>query len=221
MIQLSRRRLGAMALGAGLAGWRPTRAATPIPPAKNLRFSITRNNSEIGYHELRFDQSGNDLVVYIDVKMRVGLGPFTFFHYRHQGEERWQNGQFVSLHTSTNDDGDKVEVHAEHAGDHIRIEATGLVSQNVPPTTLPLTHWNVACMRNKLFNPQDGTVLQETSVDRGNETVALGNGAHVEATRYALAGKAPIDDWYDENQIWSKLTAKVKDGSTLIYTRQA
>ena len=219
MIVIHRRSLGGMVLGTSLLGWRRS-SANPVLPAQKLRFIVSRNNSDIGFHELSFDQAGKDLAVHINVQMHVGLGPFTIFHYHHQGEERWRGGQFMSLETQTNDDGDKLHVHAQRIGDHIRVEATGLAPQDLPGTALPLTHWNVACMHAQLFNPQDGTVMQEKTVSRGSELVALANGTRVEATRYALNGKAPINDWYDEKQVWTKLTAKVKDGSSLIYTRQ-
>ena len=219
MMLLRRQCLGGLLLGASLSTWRLCQA-NPVPPAQKLRFIISRNGSDIGFHELTFDAAGEDLVVHIDVQMRVGLGPFTFFRYHHQGEERWHGGQFISLDTTTDDDGDKLHVHARRAADHIRVEATGLAPQDLPANALPLTHWNVACMRTKLFNPQDGTVLQEKSVSRGSEVVELANGTRVAATRYALSGKAPIDDWYDDKQVWTKLKATVKDGSTLIYTRQ-
>jgi hypothetical protein len=218
-MMLDRRSLGGLLLGASLVGFRPVRA-NPVPPAKALRFRVTRNGCDIGSHEVNFEQAGDDLVVHIDVQMRVGFGPFTFFRYHHQGEERWQAGRFVSLVTQTNNNGAQLQVQARRAGDQIRVEATGLAPQNLPGTALPLTHWNVACMHSRLFNPQDGTVLQEVSMPRGSEMVALGNGSKVEATRYALDGKAPIDDWYDEKQVWTALRAKVKDGSTLVYTRQ-
>ncbi len=216
---LGRRSLAGLVAGAALVGWRPLRA-NPVPPVKALRFLVTRDGSEIGSHAVSFEQAADDLIVHIDVHMRVGLGPFTFFHYHHQGEERWRGGQFVSLQTQTDDNGDPLSVHARREGDRVRIDATGLAPQDLPGTALPLTHWNVACMHEQLFNPQDGTVLQEMSVARGSEMVALGNGSKVQATRYALAGKAPIDDWYDDTQVWTALRAKVKDGSTLIYTRQ-
>jgi hypothetical protein len=208
-----------MAIGTAFVGWRPVRA-DPVPPDKTLRFRITRNGSEIGSHVLSFEQSNDDLIVHIDVHMRVGLGPFTFFRYSHQGLEHWRGGQFISLHTQTDDNGEPLYVHAERIADHIHVEATGLAPQNLPGSALPLTHWNVACMRAKLFNPQDGTLLQEMSVPRGNELVALCNGSKVEATRYALAGKPPIDEWYEENRIWTALRARVKDGSILNYERQ-
>jgi hypothetical protein len=219
MTMFHRRSLGGMLLGAGLLGWRGS-SANPVPPAQKLRFIISRNNSDIGSHEVSFDPAGEDLAVHINVQMRVGFGPLTFFHYHHRGEERWRGGQFISLQTQTDDDGDQLHVHAQRTGDHIRVQATGLAPQDLPGTALPLTHWNVACMHAQLFNPQDGTVMQEKSEPRGSEVVVLANGTRVQATRYALNGKAPINDWYDEKQVWTKLTAKVKDGSSLIYTRQ-
>jgi len=214
-----RRDLGHMVVGAALVGWRPARA-NPVPPGKSLRFLVTRNGSEIGSHVLSFAQEGDDLVVHIDVQMRVGLGPFTFFHYRHQGEERWRGGQFVSLQTETDHNGDALRVRAQRKGDRVRVEATGLAPQDLPGNALPLTHWNVACMHARLFNPEEGVVIPETTVPRGNEMVVLSNGSKVQATRYALAGKAPIDDWYDDTQTWTALRATVKDGSILTYIRQ-
>jgi hypothetical protein len=218
-MMLSRRCFAGMAIGTALAGLRPARA-NPVPPGKTLHFLITRNGSEIGSHALSFEQNSEDLTVRIEVHMRVGLGPITFFRYSHQGVERWRNGQFISLHTQTDHNGDPRYVNAERIADQIHIEATNLAPQNLPGNALPLTHWNVACMHSKLFNPEDGTALQEVSVPRGHEMVALCNGSKVQATRYALAGKAPIDDWYDDSQVWTALRAQVKDGSILNYQRQ-
>ncbi len=218
-MMIGRRSLGGLALGATLAGWQ-TLHANPVPAAKFLCFRITRNGSEIGAHTLTFSQTGEDLIARINVHMRVGLGPITFFRYHHEGEERWRNGQFISLQTQTDDNGDALRVNARRIDDHIRIEATNQVPLDLPPTALPLTHWNIACMNAKLFNPQDGTVLQERSVARGREMVALTNGSQVQAQRYALDGKAPIVDWYDQSQVWTALRATVKDGSVLQYTRQ-
>jgi hypothetical protein len=216
---LSRRGLGGLALGTILSGWQRAHA-NPVPPGNALSFKISRNGSEIGTHKLLFEQTGDDLVVHIDVHMRVGLGPFTFFHYHHQGEERWHAGQFMRLQTQTDDNGDALHVDARRIGDHISVQASSLAPQDLSGSALPLTHWNIACMHTSLFNPQDGTVMQERSSPLGNQMIALANGSKVEATRYALAGKAPLDDWYDETQVWTALRAKVKDGSILHYARQ-
>ena len=218
---IGRRGFGGLVLCAAFFGPSALRAATPtpIPPTKNLRFSIARNGSTIGTHELTFEPSGDDLLVRIEVHMRVGLGPFTFFRYHHQGEERWQGGKFVSLHTVTDHNGEALTVSAQRDGEHIRVQATGIADQSLQGDVLPLTHWNVACMHTRLFNPETGILLDEVSKSKGQDMVKLSNGDPVEATHYALAGKAPIDDWYDEKQVWTALRASVRDGSVLHYTR--
>jgi hypothetical protein len=218
---LSRRSFGRLVVAGSVIGVRPLRAGSLIAPDKPLSFSVLRNGCEIGHHELRFEQAGDDLVVHIDARMRVGFGPITFFRYHHQGEERWSGGRFMSLVTQTDNNGDALRVEARRVANGIRIEATNQAPLILPGDALPLTHWNVAAMCTRLFNPQDGKPLHEMSKRLGMDVVALGDGKRVEAVRYCLDGKVPIDDWYDKSQVWTALQAKVKDGSTLRYVRSA
>jgi len=190
-----------------------------VPPADVLKFDVHRNECVIGQHVLRFTHEGDDLVVRIDVQMRVGFGPITLFRYHHQGEERWRAQKFVSLTTRTDNNGTPLQVKANRIGDAVMVEATGSPVRRLPVDALPLTHWNVACMQATLFNPQDGTILPDIGVARGREIVTLGDGKSVAAIRYSLAGKAPIDDWYDDKMVWTALRAPVKDGSVLRYVR--
>jgi len=218
---LTRRALGGFGLASGLmlAGFRASATPPVIAPSGRLAFTIMRKNCVIGSHTLQFERTGDDTIVHIDVQMRVGFGPITFFRYRHQGEERWQGDRFVSLETRTDNDGAALQVHAQRVGDQVRVETTGLAPQSLPGDTLPLTHWNIACMHCGLFNPQNGKTVPETTVPRGQDLVVLANGSHVQATRYSLDGKTPIDDWYDGHGVWTALRATVQDGSVLNYLR--
>jgi len=218
---LTRRGFGGAAVAASIMGLRPVRAELPVAPGKRLSFTVLRNGCEIGQHELRFEQSGDDLVVRIEARMRVGFGPITFFRYHHQGEERWRNGQFASLETRTDNNGEALAVSARRVAEGISVQATNLAPLVLPGDALPLTHWNVAAMSTRLFNPQDGKPLHAVSKRCGLDMVALGDGKRIEAMRYSLDGKVPIDDWYDRSQIWTALQARVKDGSVLRYVRQA
>jgi hypothetical protein len=198
---VGRRAFGGMMASSMVLGARNV-FSMPVPPANVLKFDVHRNECTIGQHMLRFAQEGDDLVVLIDVQMRVGFGPITFFRYHHQGEERWRSGQFLSLKTQTDNNGTPLQVKASRVGDGVVVEATGSPVQHLPADALPLTHWNVACMKATLFNPQDGKILADTGVVRGREIVTLGDGKSVAAMRYSLAGKAPIDDWYDDKNVW-------------------
>jgi hypothetical protein len=125
----------------------------------------------------------------------------------------------MSLVTQTDNNGDAMRLTARRVAGGIRIEATNQAPVILPGDALPLTHWNMAAMSARLFNPQDGKPLHEASKRLGMDVVALGDGKQIEAVRYSLNGKLPIDDWYDKNQVWTALQARVKDGSVLRYVR--
>lgn len=201
---------------------RPRRAAATIPgvpPSGRLDFVVSRNGSRIGTHALRFSSDGADLVVAIDVHFRVGFGPITFYRYAHHGEERWRDGRFLSLDTQTDDNGRSHVVAARAMAGGVSVRATGRPDANLPAGAQPLTHWAVSDMHTTLFNPETGEKLSLTLEPKGPGLVDLASGAKVEATGYRLAGAAPIEDWYDDSEVWTALNASAQDGSRIEYRR--
>ena len=216
---IQRRQL--LTAGAALACVPTARAATAsgVPNSGTLAFRVCRNGSDIGTHTLTFSRRDSMLTVRIDAAFRVHFGPITFYHYRHQGIEQWRDGSFAALDTETNDNGTQFEVHAARTTGGVSIHATNRANLIAPPDTMPLTHWAVADARGKLFNPQTGALLAETLQPRGPCTVALADGARIPATRVALPGPAPIDDYYDTTKLWAALDAIGADGSHITYRR--
>jgi hypothetical protein len=153
--------------------------------------------------------------------MAVKFGPVTLFRYRHTGTEVNQAGQFVSLDTQTDNDGETLRVTARRDGARVVVQSSKLGRKLFPVEARPLTHWNRACMSAPLFNPQDGKPLDLKVTSRGLEQVALDGGATVRATRYAMTGEDTCDDWYDEDDVWAALRAVAKDGSIITYRRMA
>jgi hypothetical protein len=190
-----------------------------VPAGGSLAFRASRNGCEIGSHTLSFHRSGGALTVRIEASFRVHFGPITFYRYHHQATEQWRDGQFVALDTQTDDNGSAFEVHAARGAGGVLIRATNMADQLAPPDALPLTHWAVADTSARLFNPQDGKLLAETLQGRGACTVTLADGVRIPATRFALAGPAPIDDYYDAGKLWAALDAVGRDGSRITYRR--
>ncbi len=186
---------------------------------ERIAFDVIRQGSVIGTHQVVLEQSGSTLRAHIDCTLRVGFGPITFFRYHHQGVEVWQDGVFQSLDTTTDNNGEQLAVSARRVPGGIGIRTRDAAPRLAPANTLPLTHWNVACMHAPLFNPQDGTPIAESATCAGPDRVTLGNGREITATRYDLRGAAPINDWYDNGGTWTALRAEVKDGSILHYRR--
>lgn len=187
-------------------------------PSSRLAFQAFRKGERIGEHKLTFQRAGDDLTVLTEAEMRIALGPVTLLRYRHTATERWSAGRFASLSTRTSSNGRLQQVTAEAAADGVTVQGpAGL--RRAPPGTLPLTHWNSACMNAALFNPQDGKLLRVNTVRRGPETVITASGAALSAVRYSLTGDAEIDDWYDADGQWAALRGRLKDGSILEYRR--
>lgn len=200
-----------------------TAARAAIPPGVreggSLVFQVSRNGSDIGSHTIRFTSGFGALTVRIDARFRVHFGPVTLYRYHHQAVEQWRDGRFAALDSHTDDNGNIFEVHATGGAGGVMIRATDMPDQIAPPGALPLTHWAVAGTGARLFNPQDGKLLAETLQGRGPCTVTLADGARIAATRFALAGPAPIDDYYDGARLWAALDAVGRDGSRITYRR--
>ena len=217
---LSRR--GVVTVGAGLivCGAIASRAsAITVPSPGLLHFDVSRNNSRIGQHVVRLTQSGTTWRVEIAVELAVGIGPITVFRYTHSVREEWQDGRFRWMESRTNDDGTAHHVVAERVADGVSVRRGAGQTAVLPADTIPLTHWNHACMRAPLFNPQTGLPLNMSVQRRAEETIDMGGGRTVRAQRYALAGEATMDTWYDDADTWAALRSAGRDGSMISYRR--
>jgi len=215
---LPRRQL--VAGGAACAMLRPALGATcNVPTDQKLTFQVSRNGSPIGVHCVAFSRSGAMLTAQINAAFKVGFGLITFYRYQHSGTEIWHGDQFQSLQTTTNDNGTLFHVQAERSVGGIHISSSGKPDRIVSGNALPLTHWAIAAMTAPLFNPQTGETLRETVRTVGQANVMLASGRTIPATGYALAGEAPIKDWFDEAGVWAALDAIGKDNSLISYRR--
>jgi hypothetical protein len=125
----------------------------------------------------------------------------------------------VSIDSSTNDNGKPFSVHAVRAEDGVIVESANAPRAAFGADAIPLTHWNIRCMEQPLFNPQDGVAINSKVVVRGDEAVTTGDGGTIRARHYSLVGKVALDDWYDPAQRWVALHSIGTDGSTIDYRR--
>ncbi len=204
-------------LASGLASLVIGPAEAAVPP--ELRFNVMRNGSLIGHHGITFHQDGETIRATVVVEIVVRLGPIALYRYAHSVREVWRGGRFESMESETNDDGKPFRVRAIRGPEGVAIESSVAPRTVLPPTAIPLTHWNSLCMERKLFNPQDGLPIDSTIVPRGDESVALADGRTVRATHYSLVGKVALDDWYDADHMWTALRSKGTDGSNIEYRR--
>jgi hypothetical protein len=99
--------LAAIALNPSLGLPLPARAAAA--PA-DLRFRALRKGSPIGVHTVTFRQSGEQLVVTTRIDISVKVLFFTAYYLKHDSQEIWQSGRLLSVKSTTDDNGTRLQV---------------------------------------------------------------------------------------------------------------
>jgi hypothetical protein len=196
----------------------PAFAALP-PQAGALNFQVSRNDSPIGTHALRFANTSDGFTVSVAVNLAVSFGPIRLFHYKLDAVEHWVDGRFESLDAKTDHDGDAHFATVRRAANGLVVEGSKTQRYTAPEGALPASHWNRAELAGPMINPENGMLLTPRISDKGMEKVALADGATVSARHYDWRGKDDLDLWYDERNMWIALTAAAGDGSQLSYKR--
>jgi hypothetical protein len=202
------------ALLVGASAWLVAPKAEAAPLA-TVEFRVLRNGRDIGRHRLTLQREGQDLVCAIDVELRVGLGPITFYRYTHENLERWRAGRFVSFASRTDDNGSTYTVRAERAAEGIAVEgADG--AYRAPADAWPTTYWYPGFLdRGHWVDTQFGRLRRARVVPQGEQLVSVA-GRELVARRFRLEGDLALELWYRDGR-WVGLAATAPDGSALTY----
>ena len=181
-----------------------------------IDFDVYREGKKVGYHKVRFDRDGRDLLVSSEFHLKIRVLFLTAFEYLYQAEGRWRDGHLQHLEAAVNDNGTKMSVEAERSGDLVAVaSADGTVTERAP--IYPTNHWNASVLpETRVINTLTGKINDVAIERRGRETVATEAG-EVSATRYAYTGDLEADVWYDDAGRWVKLRFTARDGSVIEY----
>jgi len=178
-------------------------AALALPG--RLAFQVFRNGTKVGEHVVVFSGDDNARTATTNVNMTVKVGPVPVYKYKHQAIEKWVDGKFASVETTTNGNGKVTNVSARQMGTYVQINGPAGAVRG-PANALPLSHWNQGNFGKPLFNQQEGKMLKVTCTRVG-------------AGHWQVRGEAQIDDFYDDAGNWSGLKGKLEDGSDMEYRR--
>lgn len=181
-----------------------------------IDFDVYRQGKKVGYHEVRFDRTGEDLVVSSRFHLEIRFFFLSAYQYRYEAESRWREGQLLRLEAAVNDNGARLSLAAERSGDRITVRnADGTFTAKAP--IHPTNHWNAAVLpERRVLNTLTGRINYVGIERRGREKVAT-EGGDVSATRYAYTGDLEADVWYDDFGRWVKLRFAARDGSIIEY----
>ena len=216
---MTRRRLfGLAATGAAMPLLRPLPSVRAYAAARrDLRFRALWHGSSIGEHRVAFRTDGDRLVVdtHIDIAVRVLF--FTVFRLKHDAQEIWQAGRLVSVTSTTDRDGTRLQVSGNAVADGFRI--VGEDGPFLATADLLTTNalWDSRIVHEqRLIDVQYGGEIGLVAKLLGDEQVDTPQGP-VRASRYQIitphyAGSV----FYDGDQSWVKALIELK-GQTIEY----
>ncbi|MBL8555623.1 MAG: hypothetical protein JNL41_15225 [Phenylobacterium sp.] len=190
-------------LGGAAALILPPAAWAALPP--RLSFQVFRNGTKVGEHVVSFSGDDDARTATTNVAMTVKVGPVPVYKYRHTAIEKWVDGKWLSVDTTTDGNGKVTKVSARQMGGYVQINGPAGAVRG-PANALPLSHWNQGNFGKPLFNQQEGKMLKVTCTQ-------------VKPGQWQIRGEAEIDDFYDAQGNWLALKGKLEDGSRMEYRR--
>jgi hypothetical protein len=207
------RRHAAALLLAGLGSLSLARAA-PIGPVKDYKFKVSREGSEIGSHEIAFEDSGGRHVVRTRIRLAVKVAFITAFRYEHDGEEVWENGQIASLRTRTHDNGPEYAVLGNREANGFRVVGPGGPFVTAPSLLPSSAVWHPDYVRQTaIINVEQGGEMGLSA--RKMETEPLPGGQMAQKFRMVTPHCGGFV-WYDGSGRWMRAEIEIK-GEKLTY----
>lgn len=181
-----------------------------------IDFDVFRKGDKVGFHQVRFERAGKDLVVSSRFQLEIDFLFFTAYSYLYQSKGRWREGHLVGLKANVDDGGKFSSVEAVREGGRMTVvNADGRLTVDSP--LFPTNHWNASVLpESRVLNTLTGRVNNVAIESRGRERISTESG-DVIATRYAYTGDLGAEVWYDDAGRWVKLRFEARDGSVIDY----
>ena len=191
-------------------------AAPASPHDAAMNFAVMRNGMQIGTNSVRFEHNGADTTVKTVTHVEIGFGFLTLYKFDQTETERWADGRFIAMDSTTDDNGTLHRASAAAGGGKVIVNGDGKVKE-LAPTAIPLSLWNSALVaQNTAIDPKDGSVEQVKAVDRGEDDLVV-RGHAQRAHHYVVVTTFAQDVWYDDNHQLVQVELKGSDGSTIRY----
>ncbi len=212
MARLARRLLSVVAVLVLAAG-----AWAAEAPRGTVVYKIHHENyGDIGTHTLTFTESGGDLTVDVENRMKVKVLFVTVFRHEAERRELWRDGRMVGYRSQTHDDGTDITAVAELKGDRLEIEGPD-GRATAPLGVFPTNPWNREIVKQSLLmDTKTGELLKVGIAGAGENTLEI-RGKPVKAEKYVISGELERELWYGEDGTWLQMRFD-SDGSAVTFT---
>ncbi len=192
-------------------------SASAEPSEQRLAFDVFLNERAIGTHRFDIRRDEDLWAITSDAAYDVRILFFNAYRYRHRAEEQWQDGCLTRIRSSTDDDGDTIELSGERGEQGLRVTVNGATTDLDHDCVASFAYWHPEWLdRARLLNPQTGDL--EAVALSGGELAPLPWQDTRTAYRYQLeTPEAPIELWYDRDGRWIGLRSRLESGHTVTY----
>lgn len=196
-------------------------SASLFAAESRLLFDIYLDSSRIGSHQVVVGEQDGQKTVETQARMQVDFMFLTVFSYEHQAYERWQQDCLVQLDTSTNDDGEQLQVSARQAGNGLQVN-TSQDSRRLDGCVRTFAYWNPSLLDSAyLLNTQNGLYEPVRLLPQGEQPLLFNNRAYGSRHyRLEVGEDVAIHLWYDDEQNWQALETRVAGDRVLRYLRR-
>lgn len=184
---------------------------------RTYKYDILREGVTVGSHQVQV-WYGNDYTrVECSSIIEVGLLGLTFYRFRYESTEEWDDRGLRRLQVRVDDDGQRADIDGSRVGNLFKWTKndTDPISHEMP--VYPTNHWNSNVVsQTQVLNTLTGS-MNRVSIQSHEEEVPVSdeNLGDVKAFRYQ--GDLRLDTWYDSSGRWMGMRFKGRDGSTIEY----
>jgi hypothetical protein len=155
-------------------------------------------------------------LVEISTSIAVKIAFLTLYRFEQTESERWADGRFVSMKSTTDDDGAVHRVSADASTGALSVTADGKTTR-LAGNLMPSSLWNPMLARQAAaLSTVDGSLMRIAVADRGTEDLPV-RGRQIAAHHYSLRSIYPEDVWYDAQGHLVRVQLRGIDGSTILY----
>ena len=182
-------------------------------------FRVFLDDREIGQHEFRVARDGGVQRVEIDARFDVKILFINAYRYRHNNVETWRDGCLVSIESSTDNNGQLVDVSGQIGQDGFEVAAAGEAEAFADRCVKTFAYWNPAILSSsRLLNAQTGELVDVVVEELGVDEVRADE-LRLPAIKYRIRmDEGSIDLWYHRDSgDWLALEAPTESGRILRY----
>lgn len=194
------------------------RGASYEPPVGTVVFGIEHSKyGDIGTHSLTFSRDGADLIVAVNVRIRVKLLFITAHSLVANRRETWRDGRLVAYRSNTVENNRPTDVSAREEGGRLVIDGPDGRAEAVGPV-FPTNPWNPDIVNaSLLMETKTGELLNVSVALAGEEDVPVA-GRPVRTRKHVISGDLARELWFDAagNLVQFRFG---RDGATLTFTR--